>query len=278
MQQLSVNRHGRRLQVELRKQQLLLQCHVAPCSSRCAKTARTAVTTRVATASVGCADEATMHRLLQTPLPQLMQEAAALRDKGHGRVVTFSPKVSTHLKLSVFHQLLEQHRSAARHCTAHRAKLTTKHTAITAAITHTETPCHTCSKHLFPETHAGGLHTATLAPHDWCWLSSHTSIPPALPCSPHSPVQPSHKVHTPLPSPAPHIQVFIPLTRLCRDSCGYCTFAQPPKPGRRCYMTLEEVLLVAQLGAAQGCTEALFTLGEHSSNASEQTRCRVQVA
>lgn len=56
-------------------------------------------------------------------------------------------------------------------------------------------------------------------------------------------------------------QVFIPLTRLCRDSCGYCTFAQPPKPGCRAYMTLEEVLAVCRLGAEQGCTEALFTLG-----------------
>lgn len=57
-------------------------------------------------------------------------------------------------------------------------------------------------------------------------------------------------------------QVFIPLTRLCRDTCGYCTFAQPPRPGVRIYMTLEEVLAVARQGAAQGCTEALFTLGE----------------
>ena len=38
-------------------------------------------------------------------------------------------------------------------------------------------------------------------------------------------------------------------------SCGYCTFAQPPVPGRRAYMTLSEVLEVARLGAAQGCTE-----------------------
>ena len=58
------------------------------------------------------------------------------------------------------------------------------------------------------------------------------------------------------------MQVFIPLTRLCQDACGYCTFAQPPAPGRRCYMTLQEVLQVARTGAAQGCTEALFTLGE----------------
>jgi len=58
------------------------------------------------------------------------------------------------------------------------------------------------------------------------------------------------------------VQVFIPLTRLCRDHCGYCTFAQPPVAGRRSYMTMQEMLEVAAMGAAQGCTEALFTLGE----------------
>lgn len=56
-------------------------------------------------------------------------------------------------------------------------------------------------------------------------------------------------------------KVFIPLTRLCRDSCGYCTFAQGPVPGHRVYMTIEEMLTVARMGAEQGCTEALFTLG-----------------
>ncbi len=55
--------------------------------------------------------------------------------------------------------------------------------------------------------------------------------------------------------------MFLPLTRLCRDTCGYCTFAQPPVPGRRAYMTLPEVLDVAGRGAELGCTEALFTLG-----------------
>lgn len=45
-------------------------------------------------------------------------------------------------------------------------------------------------------------------------------------------------------------------------SCGYCTFAMPPAPGRRAYMTLDEVMAVARLGAEAGCTEALFTLGE----------------
>jgi hypothetical protein len=57
-------------------------------------------------------------------------------------------------------------------------------------------------------------------------------------------------------------KVFLPLTRLCRDSCGYCTFAQGPVPGHRVYMTIEEMLTVARMGAEQGCTEALFTLGE----------------
>lgn len=57
-------------------------------------------------------------------------------------------------------------------------------------------------------------------------------------------------------------KVFIPVTRLCRDSCGYCTFAQPPMPGRRCYMTMEEILDVARAGAMLGCCEALLTLGD----------------
>ena len=57
-------------------------------------------------------------------------------------------------------------------------------------------------------------------------------------------------------------KVFIPLTHLCRDVCHYCTFAQPPKPGERAYLTPDEVLEIARQGAAQGCREALFTLGD----------------
>jgi FO synthase len=57
-------------------------------------------------------------------------------------------------------------------------------------------------------------------------------------------------------------KVFIPLTQLCRDRCGYCTFAQAPIPGRRAYLTEEEVLAVARRGAELGCHEALFTLGD----------------
>src|SRR5919106_4501867 len=57
-------------------------------------------------------------------------------------------------------------------------------------------------------------------------------------------------------------KVFIPLTTLCRDVCGYCTFARPPRRGERAYMTLDEVLEIARAGAAAGCHEALFTLGD----------------
>ena len=57
-------------------------------------------------------------------------------------------------------------------------------------------------------------------------------------------------------------KVFIPLTKLCRDVCHYCTFAQPPRRGERSYLTREEVLAIARQGAAAGCHEALFTLGD----------------
>ena len=57
-------------------------------------------------------------------------------------------------------------------------------------------------------------------------------------------------------------KVFIPLTKLCRDVCHYCTFAHPPRAGETAYMTADEVLAVAREGAQAGCTEALFTLGD----------------
>ena len=57
-------------------------------------------------------------------------------------------------------------------------------------------------------------------------------------------------------------KVFIPLTHLCRDVCHYCTFAKPPVPGQRAYLTPDEVLEIARAGAAAGCQEALFTLGD----------------
>ena len=57
-------------------------------------------------------------------------------------------------------------------------------------------------------------------------------------------------------------KVFIPLTTLCRDVCGYCTFARPPRRGERAFLSVDEVLEIARAGAAAGCTEALFTLGD----------------
>lgn len=57
-------------------------------------------------------------------------------------------------------------------------------------------------------------------------------------------------------------KVFIPLTMLCRDRCGYCTFAQPPARLAAPYLLPEEVLDIARRGASVGCHEALFTLGE----------------
>src|ERR671926_1733319 len=57
-------------------------------------------------------------------------------------------------------------------------------------------------------------------------------------------------------------KVFLPLTKLCRDVCHYCTFARPPRRGERAYMTIDEVLAVARAGAEAGCHEALFTLGD----------------
>ena len=57
-------------------------------------------------------------------------------------------------------------------------------------------------------------------------------------------------------------KVFIPLTRLCRDSCGYCTFAKTPREIPTPYLAPEEVLAIARAGRAAGCTEALFTLGD----------------
>jgi FO synthase len=57
-------------------------------------------------------------------------------------------------------------------------------------------------------------------------------------------------------------KVFIPLTMLCRDRCGYCTFAKPPAHLDAPYLSIDAVLDIARRGAAVGCHEALFTLGE----------------
>src|SRR5271154_3672773 len=57
-------------------------------------------------------------------------------------------------------------------------------------------------------------------------------------------------------------KVFIPLTNLCRDRCGYCTFAREPGDGKAHTMTPDEVLAVARAGRKAGCKEALFSLGD----------------
>ena len=57
-------------------------------------------------------------------------------------------------------------------------------------------------------------------------------------------------------------KVFIPLTRLCRDRCGYCTFATVPGRLESMYLSPDEVLDIARQGAQLGCKEALFTLGD----------------
>jgi 7,8-didemethyl-8-hydroxy-5-deazariboflavin synthase CofH subunit/7,8-didemethyl-8-hydroxy-5-deazariboflavin synthase CofG subunit len=57
-------------------------------------------------------------------------------------------------------------------------------------------------------------------------------------------------------------KVFIPLTMLCRDRCGYCTFAKAPARLTSPYLTPDEVLSIARAGKDAGCHEALFTLGE----------------
>jgi FO synthase len=57
-------------------------------------------------------------------------------------------------------------------------------------------------------------------------------------------------------------KVFIPLTHLCRDYCGYCTFRADPQAGAQPYMLPDEVLAVAEAGLKAGCKEALFSLGD----------------
>src|SRR5262249_3371585 len=57
-------------------------------------------------------------------------------------------------------------------------------------------------------------------------------------------------------------KVFIPLTRLCRDVCGYCTFAATPRQVSAAYLSPDQVLAIARAGQAAGCHEALFTLGD----------------
>ena len=67
-------------------------------------------------------------------------------------------------------------------------------------------------------------------------------------------------------------KVFIPLTRLCRDRCHYCTFVTVPQRLPAPYLSPDEVLDIARAGAAQGCKEALFTLGDRPEDRWPQAR------
>src|SRR5262250_2289853 len=67
-------------------------------------------------------------------------------------------------------------------------------------------------------------------------------------------------------------KVFIPLTRLCRDRCGYCTFATVPGRLESAYLSPDEVIEIAARGAALGCKEALFTLGDRPEDRWRQAR------
>jgi FO synthase len=67
-------------------------------------------------------------------------------------------------------------------------------------------------------------------------------------------------------------KVFIPLTRLCRDRCGYCTFVTVPHRLENLYLEPDEVLAIARAGAALGCKEALFTLGDRPEDRWHQAR------
>jgi FO synthase len=67
-------------------------------------------------------------------------------------------------------------------------------------------------------------------------------------------------------------KVFIPLTRLCRDRCHYCTFVTVPHRLPAAYLEIDEVVDIAAQGAAMGCKEALFTLGDRPEDRWEVAR------
>jgi FO synthase len=67
-------------------------------------------------------------------------------------------------------------------------------------------------------------------------------------------------------------KVFIPLTRLCRDRCAYCTFVTVPGKLPAAFLSPDEVLEIARAGAALGCKEALFTLGDRPEARWKQAR------
>jgi FO synthase len=73
-------------------------------------------------------------------------------------------------------------------------------------------------------------------------------------------------------------KVFIPLTQLCRDVCHYCTFAKAPRHLREPYLSADQVLAIAKAGAAAGCKEALFTLGDKPEERYRAARAALEAA
>ena len=73
-------------------------------------------------------------------------------------------------------------------------------------------------------------------------------------------------------------KVFLPLTQLCRDRCGYCTFAVAPRAGARAYMAEDEVVSRARVAAERGCSEALFTLGDRPERRYASARAELAAA
>ncbi|MEM8789124.1 MAG: 7,8-didemethyl-8-hydroxy-5-deazariboflavin synthase CofG [Pseudomonadota bacterium] len=70
-------------------------------------------------------------------------------------------------------------------------------------------------------------------------------------------------------------KVFVPLTNMCRDTCGYCTFVKHPDDPAATILTPDEVLQTAERGAAQGCKELLFSLGEKPERRYARTRAEL---
>ena len=67
-------------------------------------------------------------------------------------------------------------------------------------------------------------------------------------------------------------KVFVPLTNMCRDTCGYCTFVKHPDSPEASILTPEQVLATARAGEARGCKELLFSLGEKPERRYEKAR------
>ncbi|MCV6601959.1 MAG: radical SAM protein, partial [Cohaesibacter sp.] len=72
-------------------------------------------------------------------------------------------------------------------------------------------------------------------------------------------------------------KVFVPLTNMCRDSCGYCTFVKHPDHPQAMIMSPEQVLATARQGEARGCKELLFSLGEKPERRYEKARAALDL-